>query len=420
MKYLILLLLICSHALMVSAQRNCGTNFYWQEELSRDPAMKLRHNQIEAVTQLKSKISKRKFDAAGAIQPVIVIPVVIHVLYNTSEQNITDAQIQSQLAVLNKDFRKQNEDTIRIPVAFASLAADCEIQFVLAKSDPQGRRTNGIIRKKTPQIFWQQDDNMKFSSSGGSDAWDSNSYLNIWVCNLSRNLLGYSTFPGAAHEKDGVVIRSDVFGTIGKSGTPYDKGRTTTHEIGHWLNLKHLWGDIECGDDGVDDTPPQKTFNSGCPSFPHLTANSCNPLASGDMFMNFMDFSNDACLQMFTAGQKKRMLSLFDDNGARNSLLYSPGLKAPVNSGYLSESSNEIPSQFTVFPNPANSTLQIALNNPMLQHQYTYTIYDLVGKIVLRGKNSGTTISIETLPTGMYYMRLQGAEKHLMTKFIKK
>lgn len=419
MKYFIILFLLCSQVLLVNAQRNCGASLYWQEQLNNDPVMRQRYDQIEAAATLQSKISRRKFDAAVAKQPVIVIPVVIHILYNTSDQNISDAQIQSQLAVLNKDFRKQNEDTIMIPAAFAALAADCEIQFVLAKSDPMGRATNGIIRKKTHQSSWQQDDKMKFSSSGGSDAWDSHSYLNIWVCNLSKSLLGYSTFPGAAPEKDGVVIRSDIFGTLGKSGTVYDKGRTTTHEVGHWLNLKHLWGDTECGNDGVDDTPPQKTFNSGCPSFPRVSTNSCNPLPSGDMFMNFMDFSNDACLQMFTEGQKQRMLSLFSEFGARESLLFSTGLNSPWNSSDLPESPTETLTGLTLYPNPVASVITININNRSLDKDYTYTIYNLIGKPVLQGQNRGNTVSVKTLAKGMYFFRLFDGKNIRTAKFIK-
>ncbi|MCO5237686.1 MAG: T9SS type A sorting domain-containing protein [Chitinophagaceae bacterium] len=416
MKYLITSIWLCSQVLFLNAQRHCGTGVYWEEQLSRDPAMKLRYAHIDATGSLRSEIARRKYTTSVADLPVITIPVVVHVLYNTPEQNISDAQIQSQLDVLNRDFRKQNEDLSKIPSVFASFAADCGIRFALAKSDPQGKATAGIIRKKTNQTSWQQDDKMKFAASGGSEPWDSRYYLNIWVCNLSEGLLGYSTFPGAVPEKDGVVIRTDVFGTIGKNGTVYNKGRTTTHEIGHWLNLKHLWGDADCGDDGVDDTPPQKTYNSGCPSFPRISSNSCNPAPSGDMFMNFMDFSDDACLQMFTEGQKQKMWRLFDEDGARKTLLYSPGLNDPRNPG---ESPTETSTRLTVFPNPATSVITLNINNDNPAVDYIYTVYDLWGKPVLQGQNAGNTLSVKTLSKGIYFLRLLNGKETRVTKFIK-
>ena len=240
---------------------------------------------------------------------VIVIPVVVHVLYHTAIQNISDEQVLSQIRVLNNDYRRLNADTINTPFPFKNVAADTRLVFCLAKVDPNGRYTPGIIRKHTNEEVFLADDAMKFSSSGGDNAWDSKKYLNIWVCNLFGRTLGYSVYPGGPADKDGVVIKCDVFGTTANVAAPYNKGRTATHEIGHWLGLKHLWGDADCGDDGIDDTPTQQTYNNYCPSFPHTS--SCSINLYGDMFMNFMDFTDDACLNMFTQGQKNRMRSTF-------------------------------------------------------------------------------------------------------------
>lgn len=420
MKLFLFIVMLCCNFLFVNAQRNCGTGQYWQSQLDSDPALRTRYRQIEHTAKLQLQVSGKKQDAGVADLPIITIPVVIHVLYHTQEQNISDAQIQSQLSVLNKDFRKENADTAQIPAAFAPFAADCQVQFALAKSDPEGRATTGIIRKKTDRESWQQDDKMKFSATGGNDAWDSRYYLNIWVCNLTKSLLGYSTFPGATPEKDGVVIRTDVFGANGKNGSVYNKGRTTTHEIGHWLNLKHLWGDTDCGDDGVEDTPPQKTYNSGCPSFPQTSANGCNPLFSGDMFMNFMDFSDDACLHMFTGGQKQRIHSLFSASGPRESLLYSTGLNDPWNgSAPTTEPQTGTGSRFTVFPNPATAIITLQLNNQKLLTRNAYTIYNIMGRPVAEGLNTGNTISIKGLTAGVYFIKLRQGEETLVTKFIK-
>ena len=174
---------------------------------------------------------------------IINIPVVVHVLYNNSTQNISDAQVISQIVSLNNDFRRRNADTINTPAPFKSVAADTRIQFCLAKVDPNGKYTTGIIHKYTTETQFVADDAMKFSSQGGDDAWDASKYLNIWVCNLFGRTLGYAVLPGSPAEKDGVVIQYDVFGTIGYLTSPFNKGRTATHEIGHWLGLKHLWGD---------------------------------------------------------------------------------------------------------------------------------------------------------------------------------
>ena len=210
---------------------------------------------------------------------------------------------------MNNDYRRQNADAVNTPAPFKSVAADTRIVFCLAKVDPNGNHTSGIIRKYTKTDLFLSDDAMKFSTSGGDDIWDSKRYLNIWVCNLFGRTLGYSVMPGAPADKDGVVIQYSVFGTTPNVAAPYNKGRTVTHEVGHWLGLKHLWGDAVCGDDGIADTPTQQTNNSGCPSFPHLS--SCSINFNGDMFMNFMDFTDDACMNMFTHGQKNEMRSLF-------------------------------------------------------------------------------------------------------------
>jgi hypothetical protein len=164
---------------------------------------------------------------------------VVHLLYNNAAQNISDAQIKSGIAALNRDFRKLNSDTASIPQAFKHLAADVEIEFHLATADPKGAATTGIVRKATGVPAWNMDDKIKLSAEGGDDAWDSRSYLNIWLGN-TRRLLGYATPPGGEEHLDGLVINVTAFGTINTSG-PYNLGRTAVHEAGHWLGLHHIW-----------------------------------------------------------------------------------------------------------------------------------------------------------------------------------
>jgi hypothetical protein len=243
---------------------------------------------------------------------VTLIPVVVHVVYKTAAQNISDAQITSQIEVLNRDYRKTNPDVSLTPSAFAALAADPRIQFELATQDPNGATTSGIARTKTTRDSFGDDDFMKSASLGGDDAWPSDRYLNIWVCQLADSLLGYAQFPGGSAATDGVVILHSAFGTTGTATAPFNLGRTATHEIGHWLNLQHIWGDDGTGCNGsdyVDDTPNAAGPNYGCPSFPHVT---CNNGPDGDMFMNYMDYVNDACMYMFTQGQVARMHTCLD------------------------------------------------------------------------------------------------------------
>jgi hypothetical protein len=240
------------------------------------------------------------------------IPVVVHVVYKTAAQNISDAQIKSQIDVLNADYRKKNSDVNSTPAAFAALATDARIQFELATVDPNGAATTGITRTTTTKDSFSDDDAVKSAASGGADAWPRDKYLNVWVCQLGGGLLGYAQFPGGPAATDGVVILHSAFGTNGTAAAPFNLGRSATHEIGHWLNLRHIWGDdgTGCsGDDFVADTPNQGGPNYGTPGFPHI---SCNNGPNGDMFMNYMDYVDDDAMFMFSAGQVTRMQATLD------------------------------------------------------------------------------------------------------------
>lgn len=302
-------------ALCSNAQRSCHTMENHERLIQEHPEIIQNQLEIESFTQnvIANGLNENK--------AVITIPVVFHILYNTSSQNISEAQILTQLNVLNNDYRKLNSDISSVPSTFTSVTADCEINFCLATVDPNGNATTGIIRKSTSVSSFSDNDAMKSSSQGGSDAWPSTSYLNIWVCNLGSGLLGYAQFPGGPAATDGVVINYTAFGTTGTAQSPFNKGRTATHEVGHWLNLRHIWGDATCGNDYVSDTPVHNTSNYGCPS--HPKSNSCG--TNAELFMNYMDYTDDACMYMFTSGQKSRMQALFASGGARASLKTSNG-----------------------------------------------------------------------------------------------
>jgi hypothetical protein len=398
-------------ATIVFAQRECASSAYIELQKAIDPTFATKTLEFENL------IGRQKFTAreTGQGAPnVIKVPVVVHVLYKTSTQNISDEQIKSQIDALNRDFRRMNADTARTPDRFKLLAADVQIEFALATADPKGRATNGIVRKSTNVIRWSSDDKIKFSSQGGDDAWDSRYYLNFWIGDLGT-LLGYSSQPGATAEKDGVVVNYTTFGTI-NVGAPYNLGRTTTHEVGHWLGLKHIWGENYCGDDLVGDTPQQGNFTSGCPN---TFRSSCNNGEMGDMYMNYMDFTNDACMNLFTIGQKERMLSFFTDGGPRNLLLSSKGLNQP----WLVESPVEIPvnTVFKLYPNPTSGEIVLDFEYNANWLGKTVSIVNINGVLVSKVQISSRfqKLNLSQLAAGMYFIQAENGIQRLKEKFIK-
>ncbi|WP_433367290.1 M43 family zinc metalloprotease [Actinoplanes sp. CA-142083] len=294
-------------------RRRCATMDVHRRLLAESAEYRRARAAIENLTR-----SLVGIDQQPRFTGVVRIPVVVHVVWKTAAQNISDAQIQSQIDVLNHDFRATNTDVGTVPGVFANLVADCRIEFFLATTDPSGAPTNGITRTATTVDSFTHDDKIKRAATGGHDAWPADKYLNIWTGRLSGGLLGYAQFPGGPAGTDGVVILQSAFGNIGTATPPFHLGRTATHEIGHFLNLFHIWGDdgTGCGGtDEVDDTPNQGGANTGVPTFPHVT---CNNGPNGDLFMNYMDYVDDPVMVMFTKGQAARMEACID--GVRSSL----------------------------------------------------------------------------------------------------
>lgn len=280
--------------------RHCASSEVLEEQLHTNPTLRAKMAQIEAFTQ--NAITNRRLPD-GTIE----IPVVVNVLYRTATENISTAQIQSQIDVLNKDFSATNSDYNNTPALFANVrSGNTGIKYVLDQ----------VIRKSTNKSSWTTNDDMKKNNKGGINPTSPTLKLNLWVCNLSGGILGYAQFPGGASATDGVVITFSGFGTSGTATNPFNKGRTATHEVGHWLNLRHIWGDANCGTDQVGDTPNHNTANYGCPAYPSYSTCSGIPV---EMTMNYMDYTDDACMYMFSAGQKSRMLATFAAGGPRNS-----------------------------------------------------------------------------------------------------
>lgn len=280
-------------------QRTCASQDVLEAQLKADPTLAIRMNEIEAFTQ--NKILSGKL-VNGKIQ----IPVVVNVLYRTAAENISDAQIQSQIDVLNKDFNATNSDYGSVPALFAGVKANVGISFVLDQ----------IIRKSTTKTSWGTNDAMKKTASGGLNPTSPTTKLNLWACKIGGGILGYAQFPGGSTATDGVVIDSKYFGLSGSAAAPYNLGRTGTHEVGHWMNLRHIWGDANCGNDTVSDTPVHNTANYGVPAYPHYSTCTGTPV---EMTMNYMDYTDDAGMYMFTVGQKNKMAAIFLTGGPRAS-----------------------------------------------------------------------------------------------------
>jgi hypothetical protein len=333
------------------------------------------------------------------------------------------------------------------------------IRFVLAQTDPENRPVNGIVYLQTNRVYVDEqkprDEFMKFSNQGGSSAWNPEEYLNIWICNLGASAAGFAQEPerlsGPKKQSDGVVINYISFGIHKGNRAVNNFGRTLTHEVGHWLGLRHIWGDdtgppgqIEAEmvgqickdetattlckyDDCVDDTPRQRSYNYGCPSFPRVT--SCSQTADGDMFMNFMDYTDDACMNMFTNGQKKRMRSLFAIGKLRNSFLTSfasdstsvqGGPVVIVDSAAVVTPAMSVQS-VNMYPNPVISSLTVEITTVSASTVNTIKIFNTVGVCVYKAQVSQlkSTINIAQLTSGIYMLQV-GEGKEVVTKKIVK
>ena len=281
--------------------RKCSSNDVLQQQLMEDPTLQARMNSIEDFTRevIANPVQYR------LVNGVVEIPVVFNVLYRTTEQNVSQAQLQSQIDVLNEDFSATNADYNLTQTYNSVKSGNIAVRFVL----------DLVIRRSTTKTSWSTNDAMKKAGQGIAPT-SPTTKLNIWVCNMGGGILGYAQFPGGSSSTDGVVLDDNATGRIGTAATPFNKGRTATHEVGHWMNLRHIWGDATCGTDLVGDTPTHNTANYGCPAAGHLSTCAGSPV---EMTMNYMDYTDDACMYMFSLGQKTRMLAVFASGGPRNS-----------------------------------------------------------------------------------------------------
>lgn len=337
-KALFFYLIIALAGPAATAQDRCGTVEYTKELRTQN---KLRETSDHFERWLDQMRVQRMLRQSSRTQATYQVPVVVHVIHNGestgSGTNISDAQILSQLSVLNKDYNRMNTDAGNTPAEFLPVAGAFNVEFVLAKQDPEGLATTGIVRVKGSKSSWTMNDNYQLKSQS---YWPAEDYLNIWVCRLT-DYLGFAQFPVSAlpglensstnRLTDGVVIAYNAFGSADDGNftlqNVYNKGRTTTHEVGHFFGLNHIWGDDETactGTDYVDDTPNQAGSTGGCPTHPRI---SCDETS---MFQNYLDYTNDACMNLFTQGQVARMEIIIENSPRRASLTTSHGLNEPA------------------------------------------------------------------------------------------
>ena len=283
----------------VAAHRGCASHAVLEQQLKENPQLATKMAEVE-------KFTNEAIKAGRLVNGKIEIPVVFNVLYRTSAENISLAQLQSQIDVLNKDFNAANSDYNTANNPYSSVRANVGISFVLDQ----------VIRKSTTKSSWGTNDVMKNAKRGGIAATSPTTKLNIWVCTIGGGILGYAQFPGGSSSTDGVVLDSKYTGDTGTATYPFNLGRTATHEVGHWMNLRHIWGDATCGNDQVADTPVHNTANYGVPAEGHRSTCTGTPL---EMYMNYMDYTDDRGMYMFSLGQKSRMDAIFVSGGARNS-----------------------------------------------------------------------------------------------------
>jgi hypothetical protein len=253
--------------------------------------------------RLELATERRRALRATAVPTLVTVDVVVNVVYKTAAQNVSDAQVKSQLDVLNRDFAATNPDTSKVPAVWKGLVSDSRLRFKLAK----------VTRTQTTRASFATDDSVKRAASGGKAPHAPATHLNLWVCALADGILGYAQFPGGPAATDGVVVDYRAFGTRGTAQAPFNLGRTATHEVGHYFNLRHIWADTEdcSGSDFVADTPNAAGPNYGEPRFPSV---SCSNGPNGDMFMNYMDYVDDAAMVLFTAQQVLRMRTALDES----------------------------------------------------------------------------------------------------------
>lgn len=417
---LILILFVSATFSQAQRRRVCGTHDRYLQSVAEDPSLVARRAAMEE--RLQTWIAQHPVQRTNGTQSTLVtIPVVVHVLYYNTTQNISDAQILSQIDVLNLDYSLTNADTGLIPAAFKPVTGNPEIQFCMATVDPSGNPTNGIERRQVTTTRIGNSNKYYNYSQGGLAAWNSQYYLNFWLCDIDGgSTLGYTYLPGTVGANmDGIVIDPQYWGTIGSvvNSAPYNEGRTVTHEVGHWFNLEHIWADEPncAADDYVSDTPQQKGENYGCPTYPRTAQSGgrCNTSDPSSMFMNYMDYTDDACMYMFTQGQVARMHAAI--NTQRANLFNATGC---TTSTYTAESPSAL--RASVFPNPSEGVFEFLLSDPGFDVSLEVT--DCKGSVLIKrtfAAGDKKLFDLSGFPEGIYLAHLSTGDQTVVAKVVK-
>jgi pregnancy-associated plasma protein-A/type IX secretion system substrate protein len=397
MKEKILLFILISLGFGICAQEpECGMN--WLEANETDKGVFV--GQIKASFHNGLNSAMLHGNIGLALRSDVTIPVVVHIVWNTPEEDLTDGQVLEQIEILNQDFNGENEDLRDVPEEFKPFIAKKGIHFCLAAETPDGQPTSGITRNWTEiGLIGTKED-----LYGIAPAWDTERYLNIWVANTGDFLTGFGTYPGLVPpERQGVVVHPKYFGH--NNSIRYNLGRVAVHEVGHYFGLDHTWGSDEAceTDDGVEDTPLQQHSYKGCPAHPQTTC------GSDDMFMNFMDYVDDGCMVMFTQRQMERMLATIE--------MYRPGL---MNSEIpCIQNTEDLNSEgFTVYPNPAKGEIKIHFEKQVSTNGWV-SIFNSFGQLVQEERRvifDGMTIVLPDMPTGAYWIRIGDKSEKFMRK----
>ncbi|MFT4601668.1 MAG: hypothetical protein ACI857_001851 [Arenicella sp.] len=357
---------------------------------------------------------------------VYTIPVVVHLVYNDPSENLDDSVVFNQIDILNASFRRTNADTVNLRNAFTTIVGDSFIEFQLAQIDPNGMPTTGITRTSTTQTSFLgvggfPAEGVKSATDGGVDPWDQAHYLNIWVCNMSLLgtpfILGYASPPNnlpnwppgsSDNINDGVVIEFEAFGSnnpnpLDLGGGALDvEGKTSVHEVGHYLGLRHIWADGDCTEeDGIDDTPnADDQSNQDCDTLKNTCTDNIGTLGDlPDMVENYMDYSSEACQNSFTDGQVDLMRGILENE------------RIDLISGNPASTSEVGAFEFNIYPNPSNGVVIIG-NLP--NETALLKIYKETGQLV-REMTITAQEKIEDLKTGLYFIQLS-SEAGTVTK----
>ena len=403
----------------------CATMPVYQQHM-QNPVAKANFINTENAARQWLANPANKANALKKQNSIITIPVVVHVVYKNAAQNIPDSQIVRQIQILNTCYRLQNANYPTGRAIFDSIAADVEIQFCLAATDPSGNPTTGIIRKSAPSSAAFDPltgfDNVKSSATDGDDPWPNDKYLNIWVCDMSvfgfTFVLGYATFPGESPALDGVVIQSEYFG-YGNAMAPNNLGRTTVHEVGHYLGMRHIWADDDGGSTGmcdstdfVDDTPNQAAKSQSDCKDTNPCANEApywGTIDPPDLVQDYMDYSADGCMAMFTKGQKARMYSFLNTDPARVAIKTSP---AGCNNVGVKELYSNFSDYLFVYPNPVSDNLLHINITQLTPANLKCEIYSSNGQLVkqINQLEFQNTINLSDLSSGMYVVKVFNGE----------